>query len=50
LFVAGNLADEPPMAVAKRAVPFIIAFLIALLLITYIPAISTGLVSLVSGG
>jgi C4-dicarboxylate transporter DctM subunit len=50
LFVAGNLADEPPMAVAKRAVPFIVAFLAALLLITYVPAISTGLVSLVSGG
>lgn len=26
LFVAGNLAEEPPMAVAKRAVPFIIRF------------------------
>lgn len=44
LFVAGNIGDEPPMAVAKRAVPFIIAFLIALLLITYIPWFSTALV------
>ncbi len=46
LFVAGNLAEEPPMAVAKRAVPFIVAFLIALALITYIPWFSTFLVSL----
>ena len=43
LFVSGNLAEEPPMAVAKRAVPFIIAFLIALLVITYVPALSTWL-------
>lgn len=35
LFVAGNLADEPPMAVAKRAIPFILAFAVALFLITY---------------
>lgn len=41
LFVAGNIAQENPMTVAKKAVPFIIAFLIALLLITYVPAIST---------
>jgi C4-dicarboxylate transporter DctM subunit len=41
LFVAGNIADEPPMTVAKRAVPFIVAFLIALALITYVAPIST---------
>ncbi|MBQ0058985.1 MAG: TRAP transporter large permease [Lachnospiraceae bacterium] len=41
LFVAGNIAQEPPMTVAKKALPFIIAFLIALLLITYVPALST---------
>lgn len=41
LFVAGNIAQENPMTVAKKAVPFIIAFLIALLMITYIPALST---------
>ena len=46
LFVAGNLAEEPPMAVAKKAVPFIVAFLIALALITYVPWFSTFLVSL----
>ena len=43
LFVAGNIAEEPPMAVAKRALPFIIAFLIALVGITYIPVLSTWL-------
>lgn len=45
LFVAGNIGDEQPMAVARKAVPFIIAFLIALLLITYVPWFSTALVS-----
>lgn len=47
LFVAGNIAEEPPMAVAKKAVPFMIAFLVALLLITYIPWFSTCLPNLV---
>lgn len=37
LFVAGNLSEEPPMSVAKKALPFIIAFVIALFLITYVP-------------
>ena len=41
LFVAGNISEEQPMAIAKRALPFIIAFLIALVLITYIPWFST---------
>ncbi len=44
LFVAGNLSKDPPMSVAKKAVPFIIAFLIALLLITYVPWFSTALI------
>lgn len=44
LFVSGNLAEEPPMGVAKRAVPFILAFLVALMLITYIPWFSIALV------
>ena len=46
LFVAGNLAEEPPMSVAKKAIPFILAFMAALFLITYIAPISTALVSL----
>ena len=43
LFVAGNLAEEPPMAVAKKALPFMIAFIIALAFIVYIPWFSTAL-------
>lgn len=43
LFVAGNLAEEPPMAVAKKALPFMLAFLIALMLITYVPWFSLAL-------
>ena len=41
LFVAGNIAGEQPMSVAKKALPFIIAFVVALFIITYVPAIST---------
>lgn len=37
LFVAGTLSDIAPMNVARRAIPFIIAFGIALFIITYIP-------------
>ena len=44
LFVAGNLSEEQPMAVAKKAIPFIVAFLIALFLITYVQWFSTALV------
>lgn len=44
LFVAGNLAEEQPMAVTKSALPFMLAFLAALILITYIPCLSTALI------
>lgn len=40
MFVAGNLAQCPPMDVAKKSVPFIVAFLIALAMIVYIPGVS----------
>lgn len=43
LFVAAKLSDEQPMAVAKSALGFVAAFLAALLLITYIPGLSTAL-------
>ena len=43
MFVAGNLAQCPPMDVAKKSVPFIVAFLIALAMIVYIPAVSLAL-------
>ena len=45
LFVAGSIGDEPPMAVAKRAAPFIAAFLLALVLITFVPQLSTAFLS-----
>ena len=44
LFVASSLSDIPVMNIAKKALPFIIYFLVALLLITFIPAISLTLV------
>ncbi|SHI57623.1 C4-dicarboxylate transporter, DctM subunit [Lutispora thermophila DSM 19022] len=37
LFVAGTLSNLPPMNVAKKAIPFIVAFGIALFMITYVP-------------
>lgn len=40
LFVASNLTKLPVMEIARKVFPFIVAFLIALLLITFIPAIS----------
>lgn len=44
LFVASSLTDVPVMKIAKKAFPLIIFFLIALLLITFIPSISLALV------
>ena len=41
LFVAGNLSQDQPMSVAKKALPFMAAFVIALLMIVYIPWFST---------
>ena len=43
LFVASSLTDVPVMEIAKKAIPMIVLFLIALLLITFIPAISIGI-------
>ena len=40
LFVASSLSDVPVMALARKAAPMILLFLVALLLITFIPAIS----------
>lgn len=40
LFVASSLTDIPVMTIAKKAMPMIVYFLVALLLITFIPAIS----------
>lgn len=44
LFVAGSLTGLPVERIAHRAVPFVLFFIFALLLITYIPAISLFLV------
>ncbi len=43
LFVTTSLSDIPPMTIAKQAVPFILAFAVALLLITYVPWFSLAL-------
>lgn len=44
LFVASSLTDLPVMSIAKKSLPMIIYFLVALLLITYIPALSLALI------
>ena len=44
LFVASSLTDVPVMQIAKKAMPLIGFFLLASLLITFVPAISLALV------
>lgn len=44
LFVASSLTKVPVMDIARKAIPMIILFLAALLLITYVPGISTCLI------
>lgn len=44
LFVASSLVDIPVMEIAKKAMPMIVYFLIALLLITFVPGISLVLI------
>ncbi|MCD7843202.1 MAG: TRAP transporter large permease [Clostridiales bacterium] len=44
LFVASSLSDVPVMSIARKALPMIFLFLIVLLLVTFIPAISMCLV------
>ena len=43
LFVAPSLVEIPIMNIAKQAMPMIIYFLIALLVITFVPALSLAL-------
>jgi C4-dicarboxylate transporter DctM subunit len=43
LFVASTLCERPPMTVARQAIPFILAFAIALFFITYFPWLSLAL-------
>ena len=40
LFVVSPMVDTPVMTLGKKSIPFILVFLIAVLLITYIPALS----------
>ena len=40
LYVASNLSEVPVLNVARHALPYILMFLLALLLITFIPSIS----------
>lgn len=44
LFVASSTNGAPVMEISKKVIPFILAFLFALILITFIPAISLCLV------
>lgn len=44
LFVASSLSDVPVMSIARKAIPMILLFLVVLLLVTFIPAISMCLV------
>jgi C4-dicarboxylate transporter DctM subunit len=43
LFVASSLSDVPVMDIAKKAIPMILLFLVALLLFTFIPGFSLAL-------
>lgn len=43
LFVAGSLTELPIMEIAKKAMPMIVYFLAALLVITFVPAVSLAL-------
>ncbi len=43
LYVASSMTKLPVLTIAKKAVPFMIAFIIALMLITFVPQISLGL-------
>lgn len=45
LFVASSLTDIPIMQISKKAIPLIMFFLLALILITFIPAISLGILN-----
>jgi C4-dicarboxylate transporter DctM subunit len=45
LYVASGMTGIPVMKIARKALPFIIAFYIALLIITYVPWFSMALVS-----
>lgn len=43
LFVASSLTDVPVMEIARKAMPMITYFLVALLIVTFVPAVSLAL-------
>jgi C4-dicarboxylate transporter DctM subunit len=45
LYVASSMSGIPVMRIAKHALPFIVAFFIALMIITFVPQISLLLIS-----
>jgi TRAP-type C4-dicarboxylate transport system permease large subunit len=49
LFVVSNISGAPIAAVARECIPFIIGFLVVLLLITFIPQLVLWLPDLVYG-
>lgn len=46
LYVAQSISGVPVLQLAKKALPYILMFFLALLLITFIPPISTVLIHL----
>ncbi len=45
LFVASSLSDVPVMEIAKKAIWMILLFFVALLILTFVPQLSTALIS-----
>ena len=49
LFIVADIAKSPLATVAKGTIPYIIGFLVVLMLVTFIPQISLWLPNLVYG-
>jgi C4-dicarboxylate transporter DctM subunit len=49
LFIVADIAQSPLATVAKETIPYIIGFLVVLMLVTFIPQISLWLPNLVYG-
>jgi TRAP-type C4-dicarboxylate transport system permease large subunit len=47
VFVTGTITKTPINAIFREAMPFLVAMIIALLIITYVPQVSMGLVHLI---
>ena len=45
LFVLSGLTGEPVLAIARRAIPFVLAMLIVVLLLAFIPQLSLWIIS-----